>query len=189
MQLRSGRSISKSAAVPVLCPASTSPVPRPAFIPLVLRPMKLRSGRSLCTPAPDSVYHKDVSSADFQARKREIVSMVHNRINEFEAVKAKHHKQGLRIQSRTYYVECARAIIELFGVMNEYFDDIKYYFNGVGGNRFLKTVKAKAFELQLDLLAATSEHRFRGADGALIYNTADELHAFIRKTGKRRNDL
>ena len=194
MQLRSGRSIVKSSSAP-----APSPVRRPDSAPVrssssarVFQPMKLRSGRRLCTttpaaapaPAPaPSFKHQGVNSIEFIIRKREIAAMLKKRLDVFYAVKAKHYKPGSRIQSRTYYVECARTVIELFGLMNEYFDEINYYIirDGDSGAKFLKTVKDKAFQFQIDFLVCTSKHRFRGNDSKLIYNTADELASFTKK--------
>jgi hypothetical protein len=201
MQLRSGRSLVKSSAAPAPLrvrrpapasitmrrPASASvTVRRPASSSArVLHPMKLRSASAPApapAPVPSSFYHEDVNSLEFIRRKKDISSMIKQRLDVFHAVKTKYHNPGFPIQSRTYYVECARALIELYGLMNEYFDEINYYiFRGESGDRFLKTTKDKAYELQLDILGCTSKHRFRGGDSKLLYNTADELAAFTKK--------
>jgi hypothetical protein len=213
MQLRSGRSLVKSsssaapasvtlrrpatvtASVTLRRPATVSAPVRSSSSARVLHPMKLRSGRRLgspaITPAPASFYHDDVNSIEFIRRKKEISAMIKQRLDVFHAVKAKHHKPGSPIQSRIYYVECARAVIELYGLMNEYFDEIDYYIfrRGESGKRFLKITKDKAYELEFDTLGCTSKHRFRGGDSKLLYNTADELAAFTNKIGKLNRDI
>lgn len=126
MQLRSGRSIKTSSSKKGKYIAKKDN----SSVSTITIGMKLRSGRIYIKetnkPTSSSSLNRiKIGSYSFENNKDGWLNMMNNYIHKVALVHHQYRDDKLSVQSKKYYVESARVILELFGTMNKYFEDIK----------------------------------------------------------------